>query len=398
MGAITKGERTTLSGSLFTTDDLTDTYGQAALTQTYNEILRGLHQNEGIGQVVLGRMGILDPEGQVNAANMVNVNRFLNRIMALPFDMQNRAFEIFYRHYEEIIARAKETGAFDICIEDIQAKNLKLVGEPTLVYTHEESGAKTELFTLEGEVKVEKITFNQATRFASLGFYRNEASKHVYAAQVNDSPLSTDTNARVMRSVLGQIHTISIRDFNDKHEKILGGEAKTWWDEEFAKMPATRTKTYHLLSGVSYPIYDKIMGRAGLRNSRMRRAKLADGTAIVGMDLTSTEVVQVKQRFGIGTAFATLNAPEAMALMDDGAQFELDNGWIIKTAQISGDTVFELVAKDPKSETETLTSYGFRSEIIKFKKRFFELRSMALPVLRKVLADHIIVRDITNKE
>lgn len=398
LGAITKGERTTLSGSLFTTNDLTDSYGQAALTQTYNEILRGLYQSEGIGPVVLRRMGILDPQGQISTQNMVNVNRFLNRIMSLTFKMQNRTFEIFYDHYQEIIAKAKETGAFDIGIEDIHAKNIKVVREPTVVYTHEESGAQTELFTLEGEVPIEKITFDQATRFASLGFYRNKISKHIYAAQANDSPLSTDANARVMRNVKGQIHTISLKDFYDKHEKVLGGEAKTWWDEEFAKTPATRAKTYHLLSGVIYPIYDKIMGRAGLRNKRMRRAKLADGSAIVGMDLSATEVVQVKQRFGIGTAFADMTPAAAMALMDDGAQFELDNGWIVKTSQISGDPVLELVAKDPKLEGETIKSYGFRSEIIKFKKRFFELRGMAIPVLRKVLADHKIVRDITSRE
>jgi len=398
LGAITKGERATLSGSMFNTDDLTDAYGKAALKQTYEELLRGKYSKEGLGSTILGLMGVLDEHGQIKSQDLDNVDRFLNRIMALPYAMQNRIFEIFYGHYQEIIARAKDAGTFDEGVSDIKAKNIKVVGEPTVVYTHEESGAQTEIYTLQGEIDVEKITFDQATRFASLGFYRNILSKHIYAAQVNDSPLATDSNARVMRNVKGQIHTVSLKEFHDKHEKVLGGEAKTWWDEEFAKTPATRPKTYHLLSGVIYPIYDKIMGRAGLRNKRMRRAKLADGTAVVGMDLSSTEIVQVKQRFGIGTAFATLTPEAAMALMDDGARFELDNGWIIRTAQISGDAVLELVAKDPRAESDTIKSYGFRSEIIKFKKRFFELRNMALPVLRKVLAEHKIVRDVTSRE
>ena len=398
LGAISKGDRTSLSGSMFNTDDLTDAYGRAALKQTFEEMLRGKYRNEGLGSNVLREMGLLNKDGQVKTQDLENVDRFLNRIMALPYAMQNRVFEIFYGHYQEIIAKAKETGAFDFGVSDIKAKNIKVVGEPTVVYTHEESGAQTKIYTLEGEIEIEKITFDQATRFASLGFYRNILSKHIYAAQVNDSPLSSDSNARVMRNVKGQIHTTGIKDFNDKHEKVLGGEAKTWWDEEFAKTPATRPKTYHLLSGVIYPIYDKIMGKSGLKSKRMRRATLADGTAVVGMDLSSTETVQVKQRFGIGTAFATLTPEAAMALMDDGAQFELDNGWTIRTAQISGDAVLELVAKDPRLEGATITSYGFRSEIIKFKKRFFELRNLALPVLRKVLAEHKIVRDMTSRE
>ena len=398
LGAISKGDRTTLSGGMFNTDDLTDAYGKAALKQTYEELLEGRWSSEGLGYNVLQEMGVINKDGQVKMQDIDNVDRFLNRIMALPYAMQNKIFEIFYDHYQDIVARAKESGAFDFGVSDIKAKNIKVAGEPTVVYTHEESGAQTKIYSLEGEIKVEKITFDQATQFASLGFYRNILSKQIYAAQVNDNPLSTDTNARVMRNVKGQIHTTSINDFNEKHEKVLGGEAKTWWDEEFAKTPAIRLKTYHLLSGVIYPIYDKIMGKSGLKSKRMHRATLADGTAVVGMDLSSTEVVQVKQRFGIGTAFATMTPEAAMALMDDGAQFELDNGWVVKTAQISGDSVLELVAKDPRLEGETISSYGFRSEIIKFKKRFFELRNMSLPVLRKVLAEHKIVRDITSRE
>ena len=399
LGAISKGERGTLSGGMFNTDDLTDAFGKAALKQTYDELLVGTYaEKDRMGNTTLGGMGLLNAEGQVKTQDIDNVDRFLNRIMALPYAKQNRIFEIFYGHYQEIVARAKESGAFDTGVSDIKAKDLKVLGEPTVVFTHEESGAQTKIYTLEGEVDVDKITFDQGTRFASLGFYRNKASKHVYAAQVNDNPLSTDSNARMLRSVKGQIHTVSIKDFHDKHEKILGGEAKTWWDEEYAKTPATRSKTYRLLDGVIYPIFDKIMGQTGLKNKKMLRASLADGTFVVGLDLTSTEAVQVKRRFGIGTAYADITPNAALALMDDGARFELDNGWQLRTTQISGDPVMELVAKDARLEGETIKSYGFRSETINFKKRFFVLRPLATPVLKKVLAEHKIVRDITSKE
>ena len=104
-----------------------------------------------------------------------------------------------------------------------------------------------------------------------MGFYRNIASKHVYAAKVNDSPLKTDSNARMMRNVKGQVHTTSIRDFNDKHEKVLGGEAKLWWDEEFAK-----ASEIELVVQVNGKVRSKIMVPAGLQDDTIKETALGD--------------------------------------------------------------------------------------------------------------------------
>jgi len=398
LGAITKGERSALGGSMFNVEDLTDSYGVAALTATYNGIMMGEYANQGVGRAVIEQMGLLNEEGDLARQNTENVDRFLNRIMALPVDIQNGIFEIFYGNYQEIIARAKETGAFDFGVEQIHATNLKVVGEPTVVHTDEASGAQTKLYELEGDVAVHKINFDQATRFASRGFYKNKKSGHIYAVQKNENPLATSSNALHLRNVRAETHAVSTNELHEKYEKVLGGEAKVWWDTTYAKTPAFRPKRFVILSGPIFSIYDKIMGRSGLRNKRIQRATLKDGRGIVGLGLKTTEVAQIRQRLGIGNKLVELTASETIALVKDGAVLELDNGWQLTESAISGDKVIELLPSGTRDYASALQSYGFLDEVIRYKRRWFAIGRAAESVVGRLLRDHKVVRDITSAD
>ena len=49
LGALTKGERHSLSSDLFRPEDVTDEYGKAALARLYREIQYGVHSEVGLG-------------------------------------------------------------------------------------------------------------------------------------------------------------------------------------------------------------------------------------------------------------------------------------------------------------------------------------------------------------
>ena len=84
LGALTKGERQSLSSDLFRPEDVTDAYGKAALSRLYREIQTGRLSDEGLGLSTLERMGVLDKEKAAVRENYVsNVEHFLNRIMVL---------------------------------------------------------------------------------------------------------------------------------------------------------------------------------------------------------------------------------------------------------------------------------------------------------------------------
>ena len=49
LGALTKGERHSLSGELFRPEDVTDEYGKAALAQLYRQTTQNQHADAGLG-------------------------------------------------------------------------------------------------------------------------------------------------------------------------------------------------------------------------------------------------------------------------------------------------------------------------------------------------------------
>jgi hypothetical protein len=77
LGALTKGERHSLSSDLFRPEDVTDEYGKASLMRLYREITWGQFSDVGIGIPELERMGVLNKEKTTVRENVQsNVEQF----------------------------------------------------------------------------------------------------------------------------------------------------------------------------------------------------------------------------------------------------------------------------------------------------------------------------------
>jgi hypothetical protein len=194
LGALTTGSREALAGGLFEIEDLTDVYGEAALTVTYQDIYNDRIEGIQGGPDLVGIMGMLDGNGNVDQQFSSNVNRFLNRIMALHVDVQNAVFNRFYDHYQRIVQLAKDEGSFDLGIQAIRDKNFnKPIGvtlkekpnNPETVHVDTDSGAETQLIDLIATYPVQKLTFENAQKMggtANMGFFVNVRSKKIYTA------------------------------------------------------------------------------------------------------------------------------------------------------------------------------------------------------------------------
>ena len=130
----------------------------------------------------LERMGVLNKEKTaVWDSYASNVEQFVNRIMVLHVEQQNRFFEQFYERYLAAVEAAKRAGAFDFGVEEIRARNLRSVAEPQTLFVDPASGARTTLHEREGEVDVERRTFETVLGiYAGEGFYRNLRSERIY--------------------------------------------------------------------------------------------------------------------------------------------------------------------------------------------------------------------------
>jgi hypothetical protein len=393
LGALTKGERHSLASDLFRPEDVTDEYGTAALTRLYRQVESGRLRKEGLGLRVLDRMGVLNKEkAAVHDKHVGSVPHFLNRIMVLHVDLQNRLFELFYELYLAAVDAAKRQSAFDFGVEEIRARNLRPFARPELLFVDPASGARTMLHELEGEVDVVRRSFDSVVEGANLGFHRNQRSGRIYAVSEHRDAQHSDI---YLSPVKGQRRSIERFELDCKYEIVEPADAHAWWDAEYANTPATEPERFYLLSGAIFPIYDKVMGSSGIQCVKVARAVLADGQALVGLHLSPTDVPNVKQRLGIGTPLGEASSAEIFGLLIGGALIELDNGWRLTTAHIVGDEVVELLLNGVAGNRKELLGYGLIEEIIHYKRRWFVSLDDATAVLTPLLKHRRPVKDLT---
>lgn len=396
LGALTKGERHSLSGELFRPEDVTDGYGKAALCRLYREVVSNEHVAVGLGLRDLDRMGVLNKEKTAVRENYAsNVEQFLNRIMVLHVEKQNQFFELFYERYLEAVEAAKQAGAFDFGVEEIHARNLGSICEPQTLFVDPASGARTTLHELEGEVDVIRHAFMTLGSWAGEGFWRNHRSGRIYAVAPHNE---SRPNEVLLTGVKGSRRSMERAELDEKYEIVDNDEARTWWEAEYANTLATEPRRFHILGGAIFPIYDKIMGSSGIQNAKIARAMLVDGRALVGLNLSPSDVPSVKQRLGVGTPLAEASAGEILDIVVSGAIIELDNGWRLAAEIIAGDEVVELVLNGVPANREELRRYGLCEEIISYKRRWFVVLDDAEPVLSALLAQRKAIRDATAVE
>lgn len=394
LGALTKGERQSLSSDLFRPEDVTDVYGKAALSRLYREIQTGRLSHEGLGLSTLERMGVLDKEkNAVRESYAGNVEHFLNRIMVLHVETQNRVFELFYERYVAAVEAAKRQSAFDFGVEEIHAHNLRRIAEPETLFVDPSSGARTMLHELEGQVDVVRHGFGAVATAANLGFYRNIRSQRIYGVSEHRD---AEDDMVYLTAVKGPRRSLKRHELEEKYEPVELSEAREWWNAEYERTPAREPQRFHILSGAIFPIYDKVMGASGIRNTKVARAMLADGQALVGLNLSPADVPNVKQRLGIGTPLAAASPAEILDLVAGGSLIELDNGWRLTTARIAGDEVLELVLNGVPANRDELLGYGFSEEVIYYKRRWFVVRDDAEDVLALLLTQRKPVKDLTD--
>ena len=393
---LTKGERHSLSSDLFRPEDVTDAYGKAALARLYREIQSGKHREAGLGLRTLDRMGVLDKDkAAVRDSYSSNVEQFLNRIMVLHVETQNQIFELFHERYVAAVEAAKRQSAFDFGVEEIRARNLRRLAEPETLFVDPASGARTMLHELEGEVDVVRHDFESVAVTAKLGFYRNRQSQRIYGASEH---WDAQVNEVYLSAVKGPRRGLERQELDAKYERVELAAAQAWWDAEYAATPATEPKRFHILSGAIFPIYDKVMGSSGIQSVRIARAILADGQALVGLNLSPTDVPNVKQRLGIGTQLAEASPAEILDLLVGGSLIELDNGWRLTTARIAGDYVLELVLNGVPANRSELLGYGLSEEILHYKRRWFVVKDDALDMLVRLLPQRKPIKDLAVAE
>ncbi|CAO2168418.1 unnamed protein product [Urochloa humidicola] len=269
LGALTQGDRR--AGPSLSAFNYDSNYGKKALTMMY----RGIMEQDAFPVVPLGcsenlatleefitkakaalvSVGIIrDPvmcngknggklTGRIIDSDMHDVARFLNRILGLFPDIQNRLFDLFTSILDLVIQNARSEGKLDSGIVDIKANSVEMKESPKTVHVDTLSGATTVLYTftidrgvsfelanavLEERLKDERGSSND-------GFYESRKEwigrRHFLLAFEG----STEGMYRVIRPAVGEAsREMPLVELKSKYRKVSSvDKIGKGWQEEY---------------------------------------------------------------------------------------------------------------------------------------------------------------------
>ncbi|XP_044468508.1 protein FORGETTER 1 [Mangifera indica] len=182
--------------------------------------------------------------GRIVDSDMHDVGRFLNRLLGLPPEIQNRLFELFISILDLLVQNARIEGNLDSGIVDIKANSIELQGTPKTVHVDNMSGASTMLFTFTLD---RGITWESATTMLEEkqrdglgspndGFYE---SKREWLGRRHFILAFESTSAsgmfKIVRPAVGEsLREMTLSELKNKYRKLTSLEkARSGWEDEY---------------------------------------------------------------------------------------------------------------------------------------------------------------------
>ncbi|PIN20889.1 hypothetical protein CDL12_06408 [Handroanthus impetiginosus] len=356
LGALTQGDRR--AGPTLSAYNYDSAYGKRALVMLY----RGLMEQEPLpivppecssdkpdtihdfilkGKAALVSVGIIRDSvlgngkesgkisGRIVDSDMHDVGRFLNRLLGLPPEIQNRLFELFVGILDLLIQNARVEGQLDSGIVDIKANTIELQGIPKTVHVDSMSGASTVLFTFtldrgttwESAATLLEEKQKDESGSSNNGFYESRrewmGKRHFILALEN----SASGMYKICRPAIGEsIREMPVTELKEKYRKLSSLEkARNGWEHEYevsskqcmhgpnCKLGSfcttgRRLQEVNVLGGLILPVWGTIekalskQARPGHRRIRVVRIQTtSDNQRIVGLLIPNAAVESVLQ-------------------------------------------------------------------------------------------------------
>ncbi|CAL1409342.1 unnamed protein product [Linum trigynum] len=272
--------------------------------------------------------------GRIIDSDMHDVGRFLNRLLGLPPEIQNRLFELFVSILDLLIHNARIEGNLDSGIIDMKANFIELQGTPKKVHVDQMSGASTVLFTFSVD---RGVTWEAANAMlgekqkdglvcSNDGFYESKrewlGKRHFIL--VFESAASG--MFKIVRPPVGEsVREMSLSELRNKYRKLSSLEkARSGWEDEYEVSSrqcmhgpnckvgiyctvGKRVQEVYVLGGIILPVWgtiEKALSRqARQSHKRLRVVRLettADSQRIVGILVPSGAVESVLEDLAWG--------------------------------------------------------------------------------------------------
>ena len=399
LGALTKGQRETGAGMFSDRDNLETQLARDSLRMFYERLGKGLI--DGIdGMSILEKLGLkkdfVDEFGNFKVKSedtARDMGRFLNRILALEVDEQNRVFDEFYSLYEEQYDKALKDGTLDRGLENVKADRVEILDDK-VVRTDKATGATTNY--VQAKTYTKSAVLRDVNKLASLrqgfqGLYKTDKGSVVAVYKIADKTNERGEVKRMFRAqspVAGKFGTWNETTLNEHTKKLEKSEWKTEWASEVAKAPEYDENTVHMLTGTLLPVWN-ILPQEG--NTRAMRITAEDGSQYLGRVIPANQIDGVLSRLGAGKrTVETFDTRDVMQRVMNGDTVKLSGEHQkIQRSRVSNEYRIEITGKNLWALP---TNYpGIFVETINWQKRYFiPTGEKGVAILESIVKDNPI--------
>lgn len=377
LGALTRGQRQTGGQNLFDpADNLESTYAKEALVRWFGLLFTGKLEAVALAKFQeLTGLSIEGPDGGM-VEDLPPIQRWLNRILALPIALQNGIFDEYLGLVEARIDAARQAGTLDLGVETISVDDFTVLSD-TLLRTDVASGATTHMLEIEitrslRPLTLERLVEHYGVDLPNQQFVHNARSKRVALLRPARGLLSDD-GERIARVEL-------IRPLNHSYLTTEQLEESHWapvdrakfgalWRAEADEAAATpQHERLHLATGLLLPVWDKLPSDF----VRVGRIVAKDGRTLLGREVPLHAVPALCRDLGLDEVPTLSPAAIVEAAMKSGKGIELRGRetLMVKRSLVNGAQRIELTGWSA-ARLDWYKAQGCFTEIIRYQTRLF---------------------------
>ena len=389
LGALTRGQRQTGGQNLFDpADNLESDYAMEALSRWYRLLHGGKLKSITLDAFVkMTALRLTDKEPGALLDDLPPIQRWLNRILALRIDVQNRIFEEYLGLIEARIDAARQAGTLDVGVETILAEKLIMLDE-TILRIDPHTDAETRLLKLELHMKKRTTSYERMERMSDgteALRLKNSRSGRVALRVYSYSLTLEDGSVVSVYQLIRPTGSERIRE-----EQFLESswvlcdvdEFRQLWDAEVEDAQSRlEVETVYLATGLLLPVWNK------LPQHSVRVWRIGDlvGNGYLGRIIDARDVAKMASDMGVAV-------PVKMSLGEIVAAAQTRTG--VAPPQLGGARLVisfvnnhhRIEVKDyPADRIGLFKSMGCFTEVIQFRTRLFVPIDRATSVIGAML-------------
>ena len=377
LGALTRGQRQTGGQNLFDpADNLESIYAKEALHRWFGLLFTAKLEAVSLGRFQeLTGLRIEAPDGSM-VDDLPSIQRWLNRILALPIALQNAIFDEFMGLVEARIDAARQAGTLDLGLETIAVEEFTILSD-TLLRTDPASGATTHLLELEIARALKPLTLKRLEEFHGLTGQRQRPVRNARSGRVAllvpARSILADDGTRVTRyellRPLKRSHITTDQLADSSWEDVSLDDFRDAWamEVEEARSSHKRERLY-LATGLLLPVWDKLPSDF----VRVSRISAADGRSLLGREVPVHCVPELCRALGLERE-QTLSADDVVqTVLATGRAIEFAGRELlmVKRSLVNGSQRLELTGWSA-ARLDWYKAQGCFTEIIRYQTRLF---------------------------